>query len=518
MAAPSFPANVPPTTVALLDSWLLGDESIVWVMELKPILLSSSTETTIYVATARYPGAKAAPRLVLPSMAISILNSGFGTRDTLTGPGAARGRRMRPAYVEFDQFRSGQLERGVFAVLNPDGLYDSWVTDYGWADADGLLKVGRRTDTYASLESFLPFKVRSEPVWNQESITFAIKGAGINLNQPVARTTFTGAGGMEGGDDLDGRSKPLLLGKVYNIRPPLVDTSVNAFLIDPDGCDSIGTIYEGGLDVGAIAAKDAANGKFTLGRRPSREITCDAVGKDRRAAGDQYQATLIKTLIDDIAGGATPVTSGLQNDAGLFMDAGEQWTYEEALSWLVRPLGAFYPRQDGAVILAGELGEPESGSATATYTRAEIVSIERVETAPPAYFSRVGYAELAYVNTELSAITSAERSRLTHERKYRRATTAGVRADYRNALALDAVSGLYASAAAQTAATALQGTMSVKRDIYRVTLARKVLQSWVGDVVSIDFPRYGLDGGKLVLVTGWDIQLSSRRFVLEVYG
>jgi hypothetical protein len=507
MPAPNIPSQTLPTNVDLVDKWLLGDEEVDWVLKVTPVKLSTSTPETLYFSNAGYRNVTSAaspPRLDLPSFSMSVLNTGFGTKSETNVHrfNTRRGWIVKSSTprVDYEQFRAGDIEFGEL--------------------------IGKRTDAWASFETFVPFKVRSDPTWNRERITFSIKSGVLNLNKPVQTATFSGTGvGLNGGAELKGKTKPILLGKVDNLVPVLVNTGNLTYMIDPDGVDAIATVYEGGLDVGAsMWTADLPNGTFDLEREPDFQITCDATGKERlgTAAPDKYALhNNFRTLLEDF-GGLTNTdipASGLDEEGGLFIGAGETMLYEEALTWCVRPFGFYWPRIDGDRFVLGEWGQPESGTSSRTFTDAHIVSIERIETAPPAFEVRVGYRPLdTMLGSLLGAVTAAEIARLTQPYQYETDTDATIPTDHPNAIPLEALSSLYASADASTLATDILTTLKVKRDIYRVNLARYPLHAWIGNIVTIDHPRYGLSGGKKVMVTGWELDLASRSFSMECWG
>jgi hypothetical protein len=516
MAAPNIPSQTLPANVADLDSWVIGNGKFVWVMKMEPTDLAGST-ATLYASTDTYRAKASPPRLVLPSMSISVLNDSFGLTTT-------------DGRVDLNQFRAGQLAYGGFEIINTDGQYDSWVTSYGWSDAKCTLLFGQDGST---LREFLTVKVVAEPEYDIDVIRFRVKGAEINPNGQIITDTFDGDGTpsanqLEGRSYHEGMTVPALVGKVDNIAPILIDPDNLTYLIDHtgDGIDALATVYEGGYDLETDPSPVAftatlATGSFDLEASPTWRITCDATGAARHGAGDYTLATNFRTLVEDFGGGATPTTAGLGEDGGFYIEAGANARFEDFLHYSIQPLGFYWTAQDGAKLYAGEIGNPADGTSVKTLTDAHIKSIDRQQTAPPAWEVRVGYRPLHVTLSDFAGVLSDdmdEMARLSTPSRHVRANDSSVLTNYPNALSIQAESSLYDEADASTLASELLAIYKVKRDILRVELVRHPMCAWIGQIVEIKFPRYGLTNGKKYMVTGWEIDLNSRRFVLECWG
>jgi len=535
MTAPNIPSQTTtaPSNIADFDAWLVGDGSFVFVLKLEPTDLAGGT-ATLYYSTGIFRDADAKPRLVMPSsIRLSVLNDGFGTRLRDDGR------------VDFDLIRPGQITYGGFSLLNQDGELDSLPASYGWGDADCTLLFGAVTDTLASLKKHMGFKVLGEPKWGFDSsgnsaLRFDVKSPIINPNGPVEPTVFSGTGGNSGGEDLEGQSKPVLIGKYRNIEPAFLKDGSLGYMIDPAKCDSLSEVYQNGRPVGSGYFTDnvTTDGTFNLDSIPNfGPITCDAVGWTGAgrvgSTGDESLAANFKILVEDYGGAAAPTTAGLSEDGGVWLPPGAEARFEEELIKSIQPLGMYWPAQDASKLYAGELGSPEDGTSDQTYTHAHIDSVDRVASPPPAFEVRVGWQPLGTVLSGLDAsgaVTEAEIARLTTEYRYVKAADATVQTDYPNAIAVTVNSSLYVEANASTLATELLNILKVKRDVLKVKVSRHPLAVWIGQIVTLDLSakgdgisKYGLDTPKKFMVTGWDVRFGSAdpnagSFVMEVWG
>lgn len=538
MTAPNFPSQTAPSNIADLDDALAGGTTKrLFVLKLEPMILAGGS-ATLYLATRKYPGADAKPRLVMPQeMTISILNAAFGT-----------GQRPEDGRLDLEQFRAGELTIGGFMARNQDGELDAWVdgSTYGWAGTPATLLFGDVTDAVGSLVKFMGFRVRDEPTWafnesGDSNIAWSVKAPVVAPNGLVREAVFAGTGGNEGGADAEGRSKPVLVGKVDNVNPFPLNDGNNGYMIDPDKVDSIDKLYERGVDVGAAGTdytdNGATDGTFDLTNQPQGVITADAkgwTGAGRTGATSDYSLKANFIIFAEDFGGATSTSAaGLTEDGGVWLPAGADARQSEVLQRSIRPLGVYFPSQDVTKLVVGEIGTPSDGTSDKTYTAAHIDAIERMPSAPAAWQVRLGYRPhgITVEALEGGLLSEAEIARLSAEYRYVKAEDTGVQTDYPDAIALDALSTLYNEADAITLATELLNIYKVPKDIFRVRLSRHPLAVWLGQIVTIDLSSeagkgkalYGLDTPRKMMVTGWSVQFGETdvhggSYVMECWG
>ncbi len=548
MTAPNIPSQTAtaPANLATLDSWWLrGGASGVFVLKMQPTDLAGGT-ATLYGSTDTFRGAKAYPRLRVPSLEISILNRGWGLAGTAEGEGP----------VDYDQFKTGQMTYGSFYLINNDGTLDSWPDSYGWGDADCELLFGEKDDALGDLEVLAAFKVLDEPDWStdeegQSILEFQTKSAVVNPNGRIVTDVFAGSGGNEGGQDLEGQSKPRLYGKHDNINPPPLSDGNNGYMIDPEKVDSLlasggatagdQKVFQAGYPVG-VAGTDytdnvATDGTVDLARIPNTgPITVNAngwTGAGRTASALDYSlAANFTGLVVDQAGAAAPTVAGLTENGGVWLPAGADARYAEWLQRAIRPLGIYWTAQDGSKLYAGEIGSPEDvATPDATYTAKHISRIDKRQSPPPVWQVRLGWRPLGVALEASAAATEAEKARLAAPSRYVVAEDTSVKTDYPNALAITVETSLYVAGDASTLATELLNILKVKRDIFDVTMRRHPMALWIGQTAKIDLSdapadmaTYGLETTpKQMMVTGQafsvgDEDPSNSSFRMEVWG
>jgi len=528
-------ATISATTKATIESWLgagSGTAPVDFVLEVAPILVSTSTVTTLYFSAYGYRNApKDSPaRFELPSsLSVSVIN------DTL-------GRERGEGVVDLDQFKPGQINSGTFRLLNADHELDTLKTLYSWGDAEAKIMVGFKNEAYANYEAVWTFFVERDPVASFPYLEFGTKSAVFNVNLPAQSDLFAGSGGLEGGSSLKGKPKPKTFGEVYSVQGARVGgTASPQYLFDPDGVNSIDKGYEGGHPDTTLHGGYSENlgaGHATLGAEPQGDATFDVKGQ--KFDGGSY-SDLQGKIADEIltSEGLTGFSAGDISDfatdtgspnAGIHLSHEREWRIGEALQWILGKRATFFPDQDGAAPRMVVVKEPSGETASETYAgksagqRAEdgahIKSIRMVPLSPPAYHVSLGFQELWKRPGQLFTEDASEIDRQSEPRQYATATDATVQTDYPNAVRLFAPSPLADSTEAGTEASNLLTLFKVPRVLLEVDLCRKFFHSWIGDYVTVKFDRYGLDSGQNFLVVGFRASLNptSRRFTMLCWG
>lgn len=542
MAAPNIPSQTAPSNIADLDAALAGEGDKLFLFRWEPTdIVAGSGTQTLYLSTKIYRGADAKPRLVMPSsLDISILSGTFGSK-TARADGT----------VDLDFFRATELAIGGLSARNEDGELDSWIDSslYGWGDADGTLLFGDVTDAVGSLVEILTVKAVQAPkaFFDERGRAFLqwqVKSPVLNPNGPIRPAVFAGTGGLEGGDDIEGDTKPLLVGKVDVLDPVFLKDGNLGHLIDGDKVDAIDDVHEGGNSVGSAYWTDngSTDGTFDLDHQPQAIITADAkgwTGAGRVGTTGVYTLAANLKILAELGGVSTVSTAGLGEDGGLWVPSAANERFENVLDKVVRPLGIGpWPAQDGSGLVAGELGSPEDAVSTdRTFTGAHIAGIDIEPAGPPAWKVAVGWRPLGRPlepSEAVGILTEADLAKFTNPIRWSApagAEDSTIKDDDPNALYLQAWSTLYDEADAATLAAELFDIYKVQRYVYRVRLVRHPLSVWIGQVVTLDLsgeagkgkPTYGLDTPKQVMVTGWSVRFGAQdlhggSFVMECWG
>lgn len=257
-----------------------------------------------------------------------------GTRQTfyvadtahVTGPGddpanvAFAAKVLDPGTIGIVAFANGQageekFEPGQIVLANDDGAFDGWL-DYGFDGQPVTIRVGDPSGAYPGDFPVLLTATVATLEASFSAIMVSIRDRQYIFDQPVRTTVYRGdnvlPAGLEGGpDDLKGKPKPRVYGRVFNLAPPCVNTAKLTYQANDGAVKDIPAVYDRGasltkgVDYATSALLQAATpsaggyatcfaeGYFRLGSSPAGLVTCDVVqgqsASDRTAAQILYQ-------------------------------------------------------------------------------------------------------------------------------------------------------------------------------------------------------------------------------------
>lgn len=122
--------------------------------------------------------------------------------------------------------------------------------------------------------------------FGQEEVTIELRDWQRAAETPIQSTVFAGSGGLEGGSDLAGKPKPVLLGKVRNFAPILVNAAKQIYQFHDGAISTVDAVYDRGLPLGtspaswtARTSNIGANTIYALGYGNSLYVAAGAAGK-----------------------------------------------------------------------------------------------------------------------------------------------------------------------------------------------------------------------------------------------
>jgi hypothetical protein len=190
-----------------------------------------------------------------------------------------------------------------------------------WPDADSYAWAGAPVEIYT--EDHLtawPWTAR----FKGKVASFARQGQTLSLSVAVDSEPFAadvlsakyaGTGGAEGGADLKGKPKPLVLGWALNVEPVLINAVVSVYQFSGYGpIEAVSTLYERGADYGPVGSDYATYAALVAAAiPPGGWATCLAEGMIRMGAP---QAGVITADVKGHkVGASTPRRTGAFIDA-----------------------------------------------------------------------------------------------------------------------------------------------------------------------------------------------------------
>lgn len=484
-------------------------------------------------------------------------NRGYTTEPTDTPPNTTylpniakdgTGSINRELFSGDRTYGSSRVGFGEILLVNTDGHLDD-LLNFSFSNRPITVKTGDLEDPFSTLQTVLKATM-SQVELSRTRVSIGIKDRQYELDQQHQTVVFAGnnvlPNGLEGLADLEGKPKPYLLGRVFNIAPPLVNTSRLIYQVNDGAINSLPAVYDGGfaLTAGANYSSQAdmeanapavgqyrvwlAGGYFRLGSSPVFEITCDAVAGSNTAARTTAQTLRNLALYRGIASGDINAADVTALDAASPAEVGiwfaDERTTLQAMDEVSASAGAFFGFDRLGQLRLGQFGAP-SGMPVAEINQINGFDLDKVSNADgqPTYRVTVNYAKFETVQTTslAGAVTDDRRAQLAKEYRSFVAEDTGVQIQYlaageqlRDTLLTDA-------SAAQVEANRLLNIYKVRRDVFKVTVrltAATLLSIDLNAVVTLRWNRFGLDDGRLMRVIGGDFDYARNRATFTLWG
>lgn len=430
----------------------------------------------------------------------------------------------------------------VFAeveLTNRDGGLDLVKRQFSIEGRRARILIGRETDALADFGVLFTGVVQSVVV-SEGTMQIRLSDGSAKLRRRlVNETVYAGTGGLEGGDDLKGKAKPVALGDCLNVAPPLVDSAKLIYQVNdgaiqdvPDAFDrgvalTKGADYADAADMGANAPAAGfyrvlkTEGYIRLGATPAGTVTCDVEG-DAQGGYRDTAAEIVQRLLSQRAGlNSSEIDPASFNALAVaqpapvgFWTATTPVSCEAAADELLWGIGAFGGFSRHGAFTVGLLSDPVGVTEAAAYTRLEIlkpgVVLEPLPASvdPIAWRVDVGWGRNHTVQTDLAAAVTAARRTFSAE-PIRYASTEDAATQSRHLLARELrVDGYFAAEAdAEAERDRLVALWGVPRNVFRVPLKLPALVHDLGAVIRLeDYPRFGLQDGVPARVIGHRVE------------
>lgn len=452
----------------------------------------------------------------------------------------------------FSDGRTGgttKLETGEIILANADGALDAWL-NYSFDGRTVTVRAGDGGAYPAAFRTLLVATIESaEASWDKFILRLKDKQQVFTL--PALMVRYAGNNilpdGLEGTDtDLKGKVKPRTFGTVFNVSPPLVNTAKLTYEVGP--CQSIGAVYDRGLSLtpGTNFATSAllqaaspavstyvtclAEGYFRLGSTPAGQITADV--SQGAGAANRTVGQIIKQLALNAGLSAGEISSAdvIELDAAAPQTVGiwlsDESSFAQAMDAVVASVGAYYGF-DGAGVL--RLGRVTAPSGLPVFTLYISNTLEGFERRPPrdngVPIWRVVLGHTKIWTTQPSdlagAVSTATRAYLAEPVRKAKAEDASIKTQWMLAGTVEEETLLTVAAEAATEATRRLNLYKVRRDIFDTPISLDLLSAnnlKLGDVISLQLNRFGLDAGKSFRIIGIRLALAAGTANLTLWG
>lgn len=150
---------------------------------------------------------------------------------------------------------------GSLILNNTDGGLD-YLEDYSIAGRAITIKLGGPEFAYADFGTVFEGTAASVAI-SKDRVVITLKDLQEKLQLPIQSVLYGGTGGTDGGDDLEGKPKPLCYGEVYNISPVLCDSGNLIYQINDGTMQEILAVYDKGARLTPPLSFTATDISFT---------------------------------------------------------------------------------------------------------------------------------------------------------------------------------------------------------------------------------------------------------------
>jgi len=439
--------------------------------------------------------------------------------QTLYDPRVLQPLQFDRSIINGDRLAGISVASGEIALANGDGKLDNFAVSHAFDGRDISVSLGE--STFATTQFGSIFKgVLEDLVVDEDRILLNIRDRIREFELPIQPNTYAGSGGEEGGEDLEGKPKPLAYGVVRNVSAVLVDAVNLVYQVHDGQVNNITAVYDRGVELSKTASTSPglgefhpteASGVFKLGGAPDGTITADV-------EGDASSSFITKTgeIVERILLNQANLTSTQLNTTtfdkmnadstgviGIWVGPDQRQIFD-VVDQLLISIGAYgFFNRDGKFTV-GVFKDPNvSGDVIKhDFKETDIISIRRdaLPTVgnPPIFRSQVTYKVNYTVQEDLAGGSSVGQRQFAVEPfRVAVATDLTVKNRFKLADDPDPFFSLYDSQAdAQQEAQRLLDLFSEQHYLYEIVAKINVFDVAIGDVVFIQYPRWELTNGR----------------------
>lgn len=487
---------------------------------------------------------------------LRFASTGYTTKPSETPANAwYEPRLIQPGLYRLDAWLPGWTDSrsgyGEITLNNADSALD-YLADYAVDGRQLRLLAGIDGAAYSSFVVLLRGTALGF-AWEKNRVSIRLRDRQAELDKALQSTRYAGTNslpnGLEGtASDIKGQVKPWLFGQVFNISPPLVNTSRLIWQIHDGTLNSVDAVYDAGVALTAGAAYTSqsdmetnapaagqyrawlAGGYIRLGSSPAGQITVDATQGASAAArypGQAVNAIALKaglTSGEISSGDVSALDSAAPYALGVWI--GDETTAASALDAVALSCGAWWTFDSTGALRFGQLTAP-TGAAVLSLTSAEVIEIERIATGdaaglPPKKIL-IGHARNYTPQADglAGSVTAARRAWLKEAFRYATAESSAIAARFLLAPDVTLNTPIVNAADAQTEADRLNTLRATRRDTVRATVRLPLAQAaavTLGQRVDVKTAKLGYAAGRAFRVIGLVRDLRIGKLELLLWG
>lgn len=301
---------------------------------------------------------------------------------------------------------------------------------------------------------------------------------------------------------------PLVLGKVFNIKPVLIDSATLTYQVN-DGAVSSITVRDNGLTISVTANLSA--GTFTLSANPAGTITADVV-ESHGTCSSIVTWVAARMGVDLDASTLSVLPSA---PVGRYIDS--SMDADALLNELLNGLGAYWRFNELGELQVGRIAVPASAGVVLTEDDVQLGGLSLSEVLQPIKQTTVKYKR-NYQKQDADALAGAvsAANRVLYSTEYQQIVSAQSLPAVPLAESQEITTLLYEKSDAEAEATRRNAYRAVRRERWRIQGFTAAALVKVGDPLTLFYPRFGFDDGRTGIVTDIGKHLTSSKIELEI--
>lgn len=439
---------------------------------------------------------------------------------------------------------SVSMSYGDVELHNPNGELDDYIdnTKYVWSNRPIQIYYGDPSWRVTSVSELgNPTEGTFELIYdgiiddcksrNKNVVNIILRDRLEDLNVPITENRIGTVGGWTGQTNQD-VIKPLIFGEVYNITPVLINPSTLTYKFNDGACEGLTEIRDNGFPIwytadftGANTANSTISGEFSLTRPAAGSITCSVQGIKTTwnvSANAAISSTFINTIPDTIRLMVTNYgTAGKQFSTAKIDNASFKKVLDsfgtstpacgfaimdrinllEAVQGLAASIGCqIYVNRKGILKLLRLTISDASVTSSATITDSDIIkgSLSVKDKSPHLGAVKLGYCKNWTIQANLATlIPDTTKADLAQEWLITTVTDSSALSLYKlsnNPEQKDTY--LITTESTKKEADRLLTSYKTQKTVYSLTVTSKYIGLNLGDWITLQHNRFGLQSGK----------------------
>lgn len=447
-----------------------------------------------------------------------------------------------------------KLSMGDITLANADGHLDNWL-NYSFDGRSLVIRSGPVGASYpAGFSTVFTGTMESLEV-DWDKIILRLRDKQMIFTLPLNTVQYAGnnvlPSGVEGtANDLLGKVKPRVFGKVFSITPEFVNTSKLIYQVSNGIVAAINAVYDNGaaLTAGVVYANNTllqatapaagsfstclAEGLIRLGSSAAGQLTCDVTQGATSAANTVGQIVKAMALSAGLSSGEISSTDVSTLDAlnssvvGIYVN--DDSSFQSNMDALLNSIGGYMAFDAKGVLRMGILTAPV-GTPIVTFQDYDIQSetgLTRIvpkDSGIPIYRTTLTHSKIYTTQTTnvAGSVSDAVKAALAIGVRTAKAEDLSIKNQWKLAGEATQDTLLTTATDATNEANRQLAMFKVRRDVYEFPISVDLFaanQLKIMDVVSINTSRYGLSSGKLFRIIGYSLNLANNQVVIQCWG